>query len=171
VDDDTVITSEKTVPNQHATPEPVYGTDLSGLSEHLHPLLALWQSRAQDTGLPSRAAFSPRDLKPWLPAIHVYEVADDQHFIVRLLGTAIVGAIGQDQTGRSFGAEHTDLLATRAFKFLSLVIREGKPVRSSAPRIASVKQSWHSAESLWLPLGFGTTVHHILAATVLTQLG
>jgi hypothetical protein len=147
-----------------------FGFDMGALNGELRPLLDLWKARAADGGLPGRGAFTPRDLKPWLPAVHVYDLAGGGRFTARLLGTAIVQAIGADQTGRTFGPEDKDLLAVRALKFLTEVANSGKPVRSVVPRIASVKESWHAAESLWLPLGTGQTVQNVLAATILTEL-
>ena len=165
---------DKPAPPNALPPDPLQGltltTDMSDLAEELRPLLALWESRRQNGGFPARSNLSPRDLKPWLASIHAYEMADNDHFTARLLGTAIVGAIGQDQTGRTFGPTHTDLLATRAHSLLSAVLRERRPIWSSAPRIASVKQSWHAVESLWLPCGEGQAIQQILAATVLTQI-
>jgi hypothetical protein len=137
----------------------------------LLPLLVLWEERRDAAGLPCRSAFSPRDLKPWLPGVHVYEAVENQRFTARLLGTAIVTAIGADQTGRTFGAQDQDMLASRAYRVLSLVVRDGKPYRTKTPRIAAVKQSWHAAESLWLPLGAGGKVQQVLAVTKLTSLG
>lgn len=144
--------------------------DMGPLTGRLRPLLELWTARCDD-GLPQRSAFTPRDLKPWLSTVHVYEVIENGRFVARLLGTAIVQAIGADQTGRSFGAQDTDLLATRAFKVLSLAVVGAKPLRTTAGRIASVQLSSHAAESLWLPLGEKNRVQQILAATVLTSLG
>lgn len=146
-------------------------SDMAELPAELQPLFAIWTDRSESGGFPARANLTPRDLKPWLSAIHVYEAAENQRFTARLLGTAIVNAIGADQTGRSFGAQDTDALATRAYKVLSLVTAEGKPFRTKVPRIASVKQSWHAAESLWLPLGADGKVQQVLAATILTSLG
>lgn len=145
--------------------------DMAGLSPILLPLLALWEKRRETDGLPLRTAFSPRDLKAWLPGIHVYEAVENQRFTARLLGTAIVAAIGADQTGRTFGEHDQDLLASRAYRVLSLVVRDQKPHRTQTPRIAAVKQSWHAAESLWVPLGANGRVQQVLAATILTSLG
>jgi hypothetical protein len=145
--------------------------DMAGLPAELRPLLDLWEQRREAGGHPLRASLTPRDLKAWLPAIHVYEVVENQRFTARLLGTAIVNAIGADQTGRTFGEHDRDLLATRAYKVLSQVVGQGTPIRTKAPRIAAVKQSWHAAESLWLPLGAGREVQQVLAATILTTLG
>lgn len=146
-------------------------SDMGDLPQGLLPLLRLWEAKRDGAIYPLRTAFTPRDLKPWLPGIHVYEAVENQRFTARLLGTAIVNAIGADQTGRTFGEHDQDLLATRAFRLLSTVRAEGKPYRTKASRIAAVKQSWHAAESLWLPLGADGKVQQILAATILTSLG
>lgn len=151
--------------------ELVISADLSAVPPDLQPLLALWTERREGGGFPARAALTPRDLKPWLPFIHVYEAVENQRFTARLLGTAIVNAIGADQTGRTFGDKDQDLMAVRAYAILSRVVAEGRPLWTRVPRIASVKQSWHAAESLWLPLGADGKVQQILAATILTQLG
>lgn len=145
-------------------------TDLTGLPPKLQALLALWQGGRQGASLPARASLTPRDLLPVLPGVHVYEVIENNRFTARLLGTAIVAAIGADQTGRSFGKEDRDILATRAYAALSEVQRTGQPLHTRARRIPSLKQSMHAAESLWLPFGAGTTVEQILAATILTNL-
>jgi hypothetical protein len=162
--------TEKCVSRDAEASQFVITPDMDGLHADLQPLLALWTARREGMNLPLRTAFSPRDLKAWLPGVHVYESVENQRFTARLLGTAIVNAIGADQTGRTFGAQDHDLLATRAYGVLSCVARDGIPYRTSAPRIAAIRQSWHAAESLWLPLGDADRVQQVLAATILTTL-
>jgi hypothetical protein len=145
--------------------------DMDELPPSLQLLLTLWREKNVDGGLPGRSAFSPRDLKPWLSTVHVYEAVENQRFTARLLGTGIVAAIGADQIGRTFGEHDRDLLATRAYRVLTAVTETGRPHRTKTSRIAAVKQSWHAAESVWLPLGQGASVQQVLAATVLTIIG
>ncbi len=143
-------------------------TNLAELHAELRPLLDLWASKCGVQGLPTRNSLSPRDLKPWLPRVHIYDVLPEGRFQARLLGTAIVQAIGQDQTGRQFGPQDQDPLAQRVTQILATVTGKAVPAVTTARQMASTRPSYYAAESLWLPMGAGTQVKSIIAATHLT---
>jgi hypothetical protein len=71
----------------------------------MHPRLerlhAFWQERCQPGRLPSRADFSMRALKPWLPNVAIIGVeGSPPRFKIRLMGTACVRYAQADYTGR-----------------------------------------------------------------------
>jgi hypothetical protein len=63
-------------------------------------LLALWQSRIIDGGLPSRKSFSASELIQFGGRIALIEVQQDpERFRFRLIGTYITEKLGRDSTG------------------------------------------------------------------------
>lgn len=64
-------------------------------------LFELWRARCAPGRLPARADFDPRDMPELLPYITIFDIERDPlRFRVRLVGTAIVEAMGVDTTGR-----------------------------------------------------------------------
>lgn len=66
----------------------------------LQRLHAIWQAKCGPNGLPGRADFDPVELPPeLLPWITIFDV-EGERFRIRLVGTGIVEALGEDTTGR-----------------------------------------------------------------------
>ncbi|MEK9660545.1 MAG: PAS domain-containing protein [Alphaproteobacteria bacterium] len=60
----------------------------------------LWCAKAPPGILPRRSAFNPAELPHLLPYITIFDVArEPMRFRIRLVGTAIVDAMGVDTTG------------------------------------------------------------------------
>jgi hypothetical protein len=141
------------------------------VAPQLQVLLAQWTTLAAGRIGPQRAKIEPRALAPILPRIQIHEVIDGgQSFKVRLVGTALVAAVGRDFTGATFGAADTGLLVRRLVAALQPVARYKRPIRTSAPRTAAKKISFLSAENLWLPLSEdGTAVTQILGCSIFSE--
>ncbi|HEV8389728.1 MAG TPA: PAS domain-containing protein [Dongiaceae bacterium] len=61
-----------------------------------------WQELCRDGRLPTRAAFPPESLTPWMGHIQIVELVcegDTKRYRVRLVGTRIVYYEGRDNTG------------------------------------------------------------------------
>lgn len=70
-------------------------------SEPPRQLIALWQGKRADDGLPARGDFDWAELQPFFGWICIAEVAparDDLRY--RLIGSGIVEMVGRDVTGR-----------------------------------------------------------------------
>jgi hypothetical protein len=61
----------------------------------------LWRRLKGARMVPSKTALGAEVLRPWLPNILIVELLE-QRFRFRLVGTAIVTAIGRDVTGAYF---------------------------------------------------------------------
>jgi hypothetical protein len=138
------------------------------VAPQLQVLLAQWTALAAGRIGPGRAEIVPRALAPILPRIQIHEVIDGgQSFKVRLVGTALVSAVGRDFTGAIFSSAHTGLLVRRLIAALQPVTQYKRPIRTSAPRTAAQKLSFLSAENLWLPLSEdGNSVNQILGCSI-----
>ncbi len=103
-----------------------------------------------------------------LPHVHLYDVIDGgETFRARVLGTAIVAALGRDQTGRIFSDSDTDLPARRAVAIMRRIVMDKIPLIVTAPRIASTKPSTLSVEALWLPLSEdGLSVSQVVGCSI-----
>lgn len=81
----------------------------------LKALHAIWLSKHEGRRLPRREDFDPVDLPPTLlPWMTIFDV-EGERFRIRLVGTGIVEALGQDTTGRYLDElPNTDMLHARA---------------------------------------------------------
>ncbi len=141
------------------------------IAPQLQILFAQWTALAAGRIGPQRAEIVPRALAPILPRIQIHEVINDgQSFKVRLVGTALVAAVGRDFTGATFSSADTALLVRRLLAALQPVARYKRPIRTSAPRTAAKKISFLSAENLWLPLSEdGSAVTQILGCSIFSE--
>ncbi|RVU34818.1 PAS domain-containing protein [Hwanghaeella grinnelliae] len=75
-------------------------------SERLRRILTLWNTRRGDRILPERADLPPTDFDPKdLPYLVLLDVSNEgQDFAYRLVGTGVVGFVGQEITGLSVSA-------------------------------------------------------------------
>lgn len=61
--------------------------------------LAYWRAKRGDRAMPSRRDIDPVELRSLLPHLQLIEIVADR-FRYRLIGTALVEAMGRDYTGR-----------------------------------------------------------------------
>ena len=103
------------------------GNQSVGAGADRHPQLAaleqLWERKRVGAKLPSKTAFPPHEIRPWLG--HVLLVDVDQNpvrFRVRLMGVNLVAYAGTDHTGRwldeIFDPEQVKRLTAPHFKCL-----------------------------------------------------
>src|SRR5689334_19522693 len=73
-------------------------------SKRIAAALAYWTLKKGERQFPARADLIPREMKEFLQNVHLYDVVDDTTFRVRLLGTAMINAVGKEMTGSIIGA-------------------------------------------------------------------
>lgn len=118
--------------------------------------------------MPSRTEIAPKDIKHALRTIHIYDVVDGgTDFRVRLVGTGVFPGLEADQTGRLL-SEHPDPGVRLRFAVaLKHVVQTVEPARSlSLRKTGDLLRDAHT-EGLWLPLGDGDRVEHVLAQSSL----
>jgi hypothetical protein len=97
----------------------------------LRELQAYWESKRGQFAAPPRSAIDPSEITSLLPAILLIDVADvvgsPHRFRIRLFGTGLVEAYGEEITGK-FGDEiDLDHLMLALTAFLETVVRECQP--------------------------------------------
>jgi hypothetical protein len=95
---------------------------------HLVALLDYWEAKRGARAMPRRRDVDPLDMPPGLlPHLELIELSDGR-LRYRLVGTAIVDAMGRDATGRYLDqvldGEHLHFIA----RFLHTVVQSGRPV-------------------------------------------
>jgi len=125
-----------------------------------------WMSRAPSGRLPGRQHIDPLDIPKLLPGLALFDVirtADGLRFRWRLVGTALVEAIGVDYTGR-----FVDEAGLPAVKYEAVhrvfcdIVRDKRPNYWETP-ITSAGRDFISLQRLALPLaGDGETVDMIV---------
>lgn len=126
-----------------------------------------WASMAPPGRLPGRQHLDPIDIPHLLPGIALFDVVREERrlrFRWRLIGTAVVEAVGRDYTGRFI-----DEVIVAAPKYeglhdvLSGIVRTRQP-HFWRTRIKAAERDFKTVERLALPLaGDGETVDMLIA--------
>jgi hypothetical protein len=145
----------------------------SDIPPDCHPdiaaLVAYWESIRPESGLPGRQHFDPVDIPRLLPAIRMLDVVGDPpRFRVRLVGTRIVRALGEDHTNRWLDELYPDFAQSSAYLGLNTVVRTGKlNWRRGNPKFIDGRE-FMVIERLYLPFARdGRTVDMILSYILL----
>jgi hypothetical protein len=85
-------------------------------------------SRAAEGGIPRRSAFTPRSVRRFVGHMAIFERADDGHWLIRLMGTAITGVLGEMQ-GKTIDDALPADVAGRWTQALIDVLQTGQPTR------------------------------------------
>jgi hypothetical protein len=95
----------------------------------LHALTRLWHEKAAAArGLPARADFDMRALKPFLRNIGFLESTSDGRFRFRLFGSALVELFGE-RTGQHLDQMTSPVLLANWTAAYNMILRNGAPVR------------------------------------------
>ncbi|HJT07881.1 MAG TPA: PAS domain-containing protein [Stellaceae bacterium] len=133
-------------------------------------LYRYWLSIHPAEGLPGRQHFDPVDVPDLLPGIWLLDVQHKPFRLrYRLVGTAIVEAVGREVTGRWLDEAHPHLGSVAGFfdRYRHAVEQKQPEWRRGKPRIW-VHRDFGEIENLLLPLAAdGTTVDILIAYTVL----
>lgn len=129
-----------------------------------------WRRVKGERAMPAREEILPKELRQALRTIHLYDVLDDGDYRLRLVGSGVFPGLSEDQTGKRL-SEHPDPgIRLRFAAALNHVVATGAPVRSvSLRKTGDLLHDAHT-EGLWLPLGAGDRVEHVLAQSALAIL-
>ncbi|WP_119419397.1 PAS domain-containing protein [Desertibaculum subflavum] len=137
----------------------------------LHRLYAYWQAKRGGAFAPSRTAIDPAEIRDLLPFVVLADVVGTPpRFRIRLAGTHVVEAYGEEVTGRYADELDFNGIGPEVLAALQAVVRSGRP---GLVRRDFVKQDGRPLryERLVLPLSSdGVTVDKLFGGAVLEQL-
>lgn len=128
-------------------------------------LYAYWLSKKGASRAPPRSAIHPEEIVALLPSIALVDVVGDPpRFRVRLFGTNLVAAYGQDITGKFTDEIDLDTIGADLDAHMRRVARECRPhvVRVELTKADDRRRIEY--ERIWLPLSAdgGSTVNMLL---------
>lgn len=127
-------------------------------------LLQYWTRLKGARAMPTRAEISPKDLRRSLRYIHMYDVVGEgADFRARLVGTSVFPGVEEDQTGRLVSEHPSAGLRRRFAVMLKHVAATAAPARGESRHRRGAELGDLRIETLWLPLGEGGRVQHVLA--------
>jgi hypothetical protein len=149
------------------TPPEIHPAD-SVEDPDLRHLLDYWNRLRGARAMPARAELDPREIRRSLRYVHIYDVVEGgDDFRARLVGTSVFPGLDEDQTGKLV-SEHPDPgIRLRFAMLLRHVLAHGAPARSVSLRQTGSAITDRRTEGLWLPLGEGESVQHILVQSSL----
>lgn len=120
-------------------------------TEAMRQVYDIWQAADGEGVLPHQRLINPTALPPsCLPHISIMEVSHDPlRFRSRLVGTAVVEAIGVDHTGKY--ADEIDGMTEQLERF-AWCVRERKPYAAGSP-LTFADRSYKRYQVLVLPFG------------------
>lgn len=134
---------------------------LAEMCDKLVPLYSIWNAKRGSRKFPPKDAITPRDIKEFLKDIILLRVLDaGNDFEFRIVGDGLIQAFGGNFQGRT---------ASRFAKLANVTNLAHRPV--SCEGLPRLLEYWirfselpvYHRETLFLPLGQGDTVDHILA--------
>jgi hypothetical protein len=134
-------------------------------------LYDLWRGLRPDGTLPGRRDFDPVVVPRLLPNIWLVDVqAQPMRFRYRLLGTAVVFAMGRDLRGSWFDDAHPEFAGSPFAEELVAVANERAPRHHRGPPFVRHIRDVAGLERIILPLAAdGVTVDMLLCLTVFTD--
>jgi hypothetical protein len=130
----------------------------------LRQLYAYWLSKKGTARAPPRSAIEPAEIVGLLPNLALVDVVGDlPRFRVRLFGTKLVAAYGQDITGKFTDEIDLDTIGPDLEAQMRRVVRDWRPhvVRVQLKRADDRRRIEY--ERVWLPLSAdGKTVNMLL---------
>ena len=137
----------------------------------LRELLACWIRIHPGDRLPARAAFDPLDVPGILPHLVLTDVVRDPYrFRVRVMGTAVVAAMGSDFTGKYLDEVFPDAGEQLLVRHRIEVAESGLPSYRYGKSSTPFRLDFAALERVFLPLASdGSEVDVILSAVVYLQ--
>lgn len=131
-------------------------------------LYEYWRGIHPATGLPGRQHFDPLAVPDLLPSLWMVDVAGPPlRFRYRLVGTAIVGALGREFTGQWLDESHQGFRGSRLERDYRSIVNERRPHHRKDPSRLLQLNGHALLESLMLPLARdGANVDIILGCMV-----
>jgi hypothetical protein len=148
----------------------IFGLEEGPKIPSLEAIYAMWSDKRGDRIMPERRDISPRDMKPYLSLIQLYEVVEGgREFRIGVMGTGFAEMIGHDPTG-SFVSQLPDpIIAERLAAALRRVVDSRAPVRTTSMLRTKARVTRKKAESILMPLGSGDIVTHVLRPVSLSE--
>ena len=138
------------------------------LAEPRHPalrqLFAYWLSKKGSARAPARSAIHPEEIVSLLPNLALVDViGDPPRFRVRLFGTKLAEAYGEDITGKFTDEIDLNTIAPHLDSQLKRVVRECRPHVMRVLLTKTEDKRRIEYERIWLPLSAdGETVNMLL---------
>jgi len=134
---------------------------IAEMCSKLLPFYAVWNAKRGSRRFPSKDEIAPRDIKDFLKSVILLRVLDaGNDFEFRIVGDGLIQTFGGNFQGRT---------ASRFSKLANVTNLAHRPVaRDGEPRLL---EYWirfsdlpvYHRETLFLPLGHGDTVDHVIA--------
>ena len=135
-------------------------------SKRIAAALGYWTLKKGERQFPARAEFIPREMKEFLQNLHLYDVLDDNTFRARLLGTAMVNAVGKEMTGSIIDAQAVHPVARRMFVVLKRALAARAPLLMVAAEAVARYTDGRGMETLAAPLSDDAAkITHLFCAT------
>lgn len=137
------------------------------LHHDLRAVLALWNKKRGDRRMPVRDDIKPRDMITYLSYLQLYEVlCGGSDFRIRLMGTDFTDTMGYNPTGQCVSELADPVLRERTSTAALRAVETCGPVRTLAAYGAKALNPYKAIEKIFLPLGVGDEVTHILCQAV-----
>lgn len=134
------------------TPDVHDDTELRLQHPRLRELLDWWERKRGARAMPSREDVRPAELRQHLPALILMEVQHEPlRLYYRLIGTAVVEAVGRDSTGRYSDEIYPPEVLERIYRGYRWLLRERRPLRSYGVALHPDRRCYRF-EMLSLPL-------------------
>jgi hypothetical protein len=119
----------------------------------LRRLHAYWLAKKGAARAPPRSAIHPEEIVDLLPNLALVDViGEPPRFRVRLFGTILVAAYGQDITGRFIDEIDLDTIGPDLDASLRAVVRDWRPHVMRVQLIKAEDRRHIEYERIWLPL-------------------
>ncbi|MBI1212803.1 MAG: PAS domain-containing protein [Alphaproteobacteria bacterium] len=134
-------------------PDFLFDPQLRAVDAKIKQAIDYWLALRGDRFAPSRGDLNPRDMKPFLSHLQIFDLLDGgRAYRPRLMGTAIVSEIKEDATGQVFDASSPRPVVHRVLSAIKWVMDNRKPLRTFAARSAVEERDHISHETVFLPL-------------------
>jgi hypothetical protein len=122
-----------------------------------HPIIdhaiRFWRDKRGARLAPARGDIGLRESKAFLPHLQIFELIDGgPAYRVRLMGTAIVKALGEDSTGKVFDRSSSRPVVRRVLRAIEWVLKHREPLRTFTPHTAFEGRDFFAHETAFLPL-------------------
>jgi hypothetical protein len=136
--------------------------------DRLSAFLGLWTLRRGNRAMPERGDIRPRDMKDYLPDVHLYELVDEgRDFRIRLVGTRFSEAAGYDATGELLSRVAFAPVRERMFSCAKRVVETEAPVYGVAEQGSRPNLRDYRVEAMMVPLATQGALSHILGHVVI----
>ncbi|MDZ4868136.1 MAG: PAS domain-containing protein [Alphaproteobacteria bacterium] len=138
-----------------AVEDPAFILDPSLTASHpiIDQAIRFWRDKRGARLAPARGDIGLQESKAFLAHLQIFELIDGgPAYRVRLMGTAIVKALGEDSTGKTFDRRSPLPVVRRVLSAIEWVLQHREPLRTFTPRTAAEGRDFFAHETVFLPL-------------------